>query len=304
MQLLKQEGIETMQKDYLAVFRSPLRPDEDIRFIGESNGDDMEHGLLCAGNSVVGYVKHGIPSFTAPNQHPESFDSTVEKIRSEGWIERNWERWRSGANKKDHRYKLYHTEFPRQIAETNGLIVEIGTGPGAGFVPGVLERNRKARILLNDVSIGILHSQKEYISREGVGPNVQYAAWDAMEHVLRPSSVAVVSSAGGIGNIPDWNRTISALSEALIPGGRMFMSEIARSTDRMNALPEWIREEYDLKGSWQEDLESAGFEVESYDVIHGAQITDPNESGLAKDVIEAGHALYQEREYLIARKPR
>jgi hypothetical protein len=292
-----------MQKDDLAMFRSPLLPDDDIRFIGESNGDDIEHGLLCAGNSVVGYVEYGIPSFTAPNQHPESFDSTVDKIRREGWIVRSWEKWRSGAMKKDSRYTLLHTEFPRQIAETNGLIVEIGTGPGAGFVPGVLEHNREARILLNDVSIGILRLQKEYISREGVGPNVQYAAWDAKEHVLSPGSIAVVSSAGGIGNIPDCNRAIDALSEALSPGGCLFMVEVARSTDRMNALPEWIREEYDLNGSWQEDLESAGLEVESYDVVHGEQITDPNESGLAKDVIEAGHALYQEREYLIARKP-
>jgi SAM-dependent methyltransferase len=290
-----------LQKDELTIFRSPLLPDEDIRFIGESNGDDIEHGLLCAGNSVVGYVEHGIPSFTVP--HQSSFDSDVDKIRSENWVGRSWEKWSDCAVEENDLSRIYDSDIPRLLAETDGLILEIAAGPGAGFTPGILLKNPEARILLNDFSIGILRLQKAHATSSCVGPNILFAAWDATEHALRPETIVAASSAVGICNVSNPLLAIEATFEALVPGGRLYMIELARDTERIVALPEWIRRKYGLYGSWMDDLERTGFRIESHALISGNPVTDPEDGGLVKDAIESGHTIYRDWDVIVARKP-
>jgi len=295
-----------MRESDLPIFRSPLLPDEDIRFEGETNdGGELDHRLLCAGNCVVGYVRDGVASLTAPHQN--SFDGEAgETARTENWVGRNWDRWTKGADYKSRGIlRLIDREFAERLGETDGLVLEIAAGPGAGFTPGVLLANRDARVLLNDVSIGILRLQREYIRRENVGPNAMLAAWDATERVLRPETVAAVSSLVGFCSTPNPDMAVGAAFEALVPGGRVFMAEVARGTGEIDALPKWIKEKYkkQLLGSWTDDLEGMGFQVENHEVVPGDLMTDADDGGLPKDVIEGGHTLHYTFDYIVARKP-
>jgi SAM-dependent methyltransferase len=292
-----------MRKDDLSIFQSPLLPDEELRFVGRAdNGDDISDGLLCAGNSVVGYVEDGVPSLTAPHQN--SFDSQVDEIRGEDWVGRSWEsRKNLPPEAREGPLRLFYHEFPRRLAEVDGLVLEIAAGPGAGLTPGTLLANPDARVLLSDVSIGILQLQREYLTRARIGPNVILAAWDATERVLRPETVAAVSSALGFCSTPDAGLAIRAAFEALVPGGRVFMCETARGTDEIAALPEWIRERYGLDGNWLDDLRGIGFDVESHELYPGEPMTDPDDGGLPKDIIENGLTLHRGRDLIVARKP-
>jgi hypothetical protein len=297
-----------VRKDDLSILRSPLVSDEDIRFEGETNDDgELDHGLLCAGNSVVGYVEDGVPSLTAPPAGPDGDNvrKWVDEARGENYVGHNWDRWlRDTAFLIRGFLRPLDREFASRLAETDGTVLEIAAGPGAGFTPGILLANRDARVLLNDVSIGILQLQREYMRREGFGPNVSFAAWDATERVLRPETVGAVSSWIGFCSTPDAGLAIRAAFETLVPGGRVFMCETARGTDEIAALPEWIRERYDLEGSWLDDLEEIGFEVEIHETLQGELMTDPDDSGLAKDVIENGLTMHRAWDYIAARKPK
>jgi SAM-dependent methyltransferase len=296
-----------MRRDDLSIFRSPLVPDEDIRFEGECNGDEVADGLLCAGNSVVGYVEDGVPSLTAPLAPPDSDNirKWLDGIRSRDGISKGWDSWsRKRSEAPEGPLKLYRDEFPRRLSEVDGLVLEIGAGPGGGLAPGIVLANQDARVLLNDISIGILQLQREYLTRARIGPNVILAAWDATDRVLRPETVAAVSSAGGFSNINSWDPAVRAAFEALVPGGQVFMAEIARGTEEIAALPEWIREGYDLEGSWLDDLEEIGFQVENHETLQGELMTDPDDSGLAKDVIENGLTMHRAWDYIAARKPK
>ncbi len=301
-----------MREDDLSIFRSPLVPDEDVRFVGNvdgvDDGDELADGLLCAANSVVGYVQDGVPSLTAPLAAPDGDNvrKWVDEARSENWIGRNWDRWFKGTEHTSRGpLRPLDREFARQLAETEGTVVEIAAGPGAGFTPGILLANRDARVLLNDVSIGILQLQREHMRREGLGPNVTFAAWDTTEHVLRPETVGAVSSWIGFRSTLDADRAIRAAFEALMAGGRLFMYELARGTDEMAALPKWIRERFELGGSWLDDLEEIGFQIENHDLVTGDVIVSESEEDddLGADLARAGHTLHHSRDYIVARKP-
>ncbi len=50
----------------------------------------------------------------------------ANEIRSGNWIKRNWENARSAS--------LYMDGVGKQIASCNGIILEIGAGPGGGYM--------------------------------------------------------------------------------------------------------------------------------------------------------------------------
>ena len=83
--------------------------------------------------------------------------------------------------------------FCDELSEAEGIILEIATGPGGGNFPPVLHRNPSKRIIVNDISTGVLGLWDEYLIRHELGEKVLLAAFDARKAVLRSSCIDAVS---------------------------------------------------------------------------------------------------------------
>lgn len=84
-----------------------------------------------------------IAYFVPQQERPYNIEWANE-IRNENWIQRNWEHTRKTNPSMD--------KVGEEIASCEGIILEIGAGPGGGFMPYVLKANPDATIIINDLS--------------------------------------------------------------------------------------------------------------------------------------------------------
>ena len=280
----------------LALFRSELCPSESLRFEGKQENGELSGGLICAGQAVVGYVESGVASFVAPNLNwPEA---SIAKAREEGWIPRNWERWR----KKDHH--PFMLDLAEEIAGRRGLVCEVACGPGGGLLPGVLACDPEAAVVLNDISVRVLQLYREFLREENIGPNVCPVAFDATRNAVRDGVLATVSSCAGFTSISDPEAAVRAAFTALEPGGCLFSFEMVADPEEWESLPPDFREKWDkvVHASWRPRFESTGFYVESSEYKSGP-LMDPNEGDFPKQAHELGFRLHKHFECIRARKP-
>jgi ubiE/COQ5 methyltransferase-like protein len=278
-----------MNTELLSILRSPLLPDEPVRFEGE--GDD---GLLCAGVHVVGFVEKGIPSFVAPiaGWGPDG----IERLRTEEWITRNWENRRSKSTHEPSQRLI------QKLADTGGIMVDIATGPGAGFVPEVLMINPDHRVIMNEISIGILHLQREYLANSEF-QNIEMVAADATKPYLAPGSVDAMASGGGISNTPDCPAGYRVAFESLRPGGLLAVCEFVHSADEIAQLPKEMIDRCSPVTTWTDVIEGVGFEIESVDIEHETEPQNPEDSGWSGEAAKHGVVVYKHLEQVIAQKP-
>lgn len=188
-----------------------------LSFLGNIEEGRWANGFLWGdGEREMFPVMDGIPIFIPPQE--QTWPERALKEMLEGrWIENNWNH--CGESMPDDKSKL--SEFAMRMAEGKGLILDVGSGPGGGFVPRVLHIDREATVLMDDLGYGVLHEWQRILRDKGL-PNVSFALFDARKMPLGSNSLDAVSDVGGFGNIEGSGEAIKEVYRVLKPGGTLF----------------------------------------------------------------------------------
>ena len=237
--------------------------------------EDSDLILLCTDHKKD---TDGIAYFV-PKQERDYNIQWAEEIKSGKWVCKNWSKAQSEKSALD--------EIGQNIAAYSGLILEIGAGPGGGFMPYILKANPNATILISDLSPTVVREWKRFLDRVLGSPNIHYAAFDFCQMPLHDNSVDVVSDGGGIGNCE--GNPLQALKEAyrvLKPGGKLITSTGFVNKETFSSLPERAQrilcERHPaILADLYEETVLAGFrQINS--VITGSWDTDHDDSAVAQ----------------------
>lgn len=285
-----------MREVDLSMLASPLVPHEPLRFKGSKVEERLQDGILCAGRHVVGYVESGVASLVAPELNWPA--ESVNQAKAGKWVQNGWQHWSRGDIPRQAR------EFADEIASV-GPLLEIGCGPGGGLTPGVLQRNRDARVVMNELSLRLLQLWQDHLRGESTGANVLFVAYDAtIQGVVRPNTVYAISSWYGVGSTGDPDQALAAAYRAAAPGALLRFADLVVDPDEWKRLPESFRASWAeiVCDGWPERLTNAGFVVESREFVSGP-LMDPDEGGLPREAYALGFRLHKNFEYVRARKP-
>ncbi|WFO74952.1 methyltransferase domain-containing protein [Desulfurococcaceae archaeon MEX13E-LK6-19] len=290
-----------MKSVYWHLFKEPV-DGSDLVFEDEVVGDEWVNGVLKSSSGAEYPVIDDVVVFVKSIDTGWS-DELIERIAEEKWIERNWRNHLEKAS----RGGLW-TSFCREIASLNGVILDVASGPGGGFMPCVLYFNDKAKILVNDLEYRILLLWRKFLKNIGRGEYVGYAAFDATNMPIKDGSIDVVVSAGGFSNIPGHEKALREAYRVLKPGGLLYMAEGGILPDDFMKLPADVREKWlklfpALLGNWASLVEKTGFKI-----LFGGRIgireLDPEEGDLPKQAAQYGVKLRMAGFYIKAVKPR
>ncbi|MBQ8555465.1 MAG: helix-turn-helix domain-containing protein [Clostridia bacterium] len=218
-------------------------------------------------------------AYFVPNTETPQEQAWAEAIIHNGWIARNWQ---SAQEQPDPVRHAVGTE----IAALGGTILEIGAGPGGGFMPYILKADPDAQIIINDLSPTVVREWRKLLDRALDSPNLSYAAFNFCHMPLKDSCIDVISDGGGIGNtIGSKAEVLRECWRVLKPGGRLITSTGFVTRETLAALPDdtqhVLREQRpDIFEDLYEDTVLAGFtKIDS--VISGCWYTDGDESDIA-----------------------
>ena len=217
-------------------------------------------------------------AYFVPKQERDYNIEWVNEIQSGKWIERNWENSRAD--------NAYMDSVGKQIAACDGIILEIGAGPGGGYMPFILKANPDATIIINDLSPTVVCEWKSHLDKTIDSPNLYYAVFDFCNMPFKDNSIDIISDRGGISNCEGIKT--QALKEAfrvLKPGGKLISSTGFVNKETLAALPKEAQivlkdKRPDVFEDLYEDTMLAGFtKIDS--VISGHWFTDDDESEIA-----------------------
>lgn len=221
--------------------------------------------------------KNGIAYFV-PEQEREDSAEWAREIKECKWIKRNWEYSQSNVTSRD--------EVGRKIASNDGIILEIGAGPGGGHMPSVLKANPDATIIVSDLSPTVVSEWKAFLDKTMGSPNLYYAAFDFCNMPFKDNCIDIVSDGGGIGNcIGEKSKALKEAYRVLKPGGTLITSTGFVNKETLETLsPEvqrvLLEKRPDIFEDLYEDTVLAGFhKIDS--VISGCWYTDDDESDIA-----------------------
>ncbi|MFA7673967.1 MAG: class I SAM-dependent methyltransferase [Clostridia bacterium] len=210
----------------------------------------------------------------------------AKEMISEKWISRNWNSQMNNDNKT-------RSSIGKRISDHNGIILEIGTGPGGGFMPCILKNRPDATIIISDLSPTVVCEWKRLLDNELDSPNIYYAAFDFCEIPFSDNSIDVISDNGGIGNaVGNKGNALKEVYRVLKPGGFLVTSTGFVTKETLTALPESSQKTLkDKRPDIFEDLYEAtvlaGFKkIDS--IICGCWYTKDDESTIADLANELG----------------
>jgi len=149
-------------------------------------------------------------------------------------VKSNWEYWKTikEANKCIVERAISH----------GGLILEIGAGPGGGYMPLVLFEKFDAEIILSDLSPTVVREWKKFFESEVNPPNIYYAALDNCDLPFLDNSIDVISSGGGFSNTEgDKFKCLTEIYRVSKPGGLYFSGEGYVTQETLKSFPENIQ---------------------------------------------------------------
>ena len=127
-------------------------------------------------------------AYFVPKQERPYNVQWADQIRSGNWIKRNWENTQSDRTVLD--------EVGKNIASCGGIILEIGAGPGGGFMPYVLKAEPDSTIIISDLSPTVVSEWKRFLDKTFHSPNLCYAVFDFCCMPFKDNSIDVVSDGG------------------------------------------------------------------------------------------------------------
>lgn len=136
--------------------------------------------------------RSGIAYFV-PEQERDYNIEWANEIQSGKWIKRNWESSRAD--------NAYMGGVGKQIASCDGIILEIGAGPGGGYMPYILKANPDATVIISDLSPTVVREWKSFLDKSLDSPNIYYAAFDFCNMPFKDNRIDIISDGGGIGNL-------------------------------------------------------------------------------------------------------
>lgn len=262
-------------------------PDIDLllelsHMYGVSINELLEDRDILKGIAATEYKMDGVALF---DSCAELHKEWARDMTKEGWIAQNWL-----AAKSSNRQSKQ--EVGRYIAEKGGVILEVGAGPGGGFVPYILQADPDASIIISDMSPTVVREWKKFLDKELDSPNLCYAAFDYCHIPFRDNCVDIVSDRGGIANAITAECTPgdkgTALKEAyrvLKPGGLLVTTSGFVTKETFASLPghaqKIIKETRpDIFEDLYEETVLAGFQkIDS--TVSGYLDTDDDEGGIA-----------------------
>lgn len=202
----------------------------------------------------------------------------AREIKQGNWIKRNWANAQTANPIMD--------EVGKRIVEHDGVILELGAGPGGGFMPYVLKENPDATVIINDLSPTVVREWKAFLDKTLESPNLYYAAFDFCHMPFPDNSIDIISDGGGIGNAEgDKTQALREAYRVLKPGGILVTSTGFVTKDTLASLPDKVQRSLldkrpDVFEDLYEDTVLAGFKkIDS--VISGCWYTDDDESAIA-----------------------
>ena len=222
--------------------------------------------------------RSGIASFV-PEQERDYNIEWANEIRNGEWIRRNWERSRAVNPSMD--------RVGKQISSCDGTILEIGTGPGGGYMPYILKANPDATIIVSDLSPTVVNEWKNFLDKMVDSPNLYYAVFDFCNMPFKDNSIDIISDGGGIGNCEgEKSKALKEAFRVLKPGGKLVTSTGFVNKETLASLPVEVQrvlleKRPDVFEDLYEDTVLAGFsKIDS--VISGCWYTDDDDSTIAE----------------------
>ena len=217
-------------------------------------------------------------TYFLPQQEPIDSMAWATEMQKHGWIKQNWAAAQSDTPAMD--------DVGKQLAACEGIILEIGAGPGGGYMPYILKANPDATIIISDCSPTVVREWNRFLTQSLDSPNLHYAVFDFCNMPFPDHSIDMISDRGGIGNCESSKAT--ALKEAfrvLKPGGTLVTSTGFVNKQTLSSLPTeaqhiLLEKRPDVFEDLYEDTVLAGFsKIDS--VISGCWYTDDDESDIA-----------------------
>ena len=270
-------------------------PEEIVKKLEKMQGEKWiekrwANGFLWAyGEHEMYPVIDGIPIFVLPPEQtwPPLY---VKKLREEKWIERNWEN--AGKMLKE---KSKLSEFDKRMAESEGLILDVASGPGGGFAPQILHINPDVTILMDDLGLGVLLAWQRFLRDINI-PNVSFALFDATKMPLKSNSIDIVSDLGGFDNIQGSVGAIKETYRVLKPDGTLFSVNGMTEREDFLKLPKEVRTKWyntnpPVFDGFLEVFKRVGFKVICNTVLKERELS-PDEGDLPREADKYGVRLH------------
>ena len=172
----------------------------------------------------------GIAYFIS-DKEPDDNIEWAEGLVSGNWIEKNWDEHFN--MKDDDRVKI-----AQRISAMGGPILEIGTGPGGGFMSFVLDNDINADIIISDLSPTVLKEWKRFFDKNIKPANIKYAALNTCDIPFRDETINVVSGYAALGNTEgDKIKALKEIYRVLKHGGMYVSVEISINKEFLKTIP-------------------------------------------------------------------
>ena len=243
---------------------------------GVTINDMLEEHDLLADMTGRRRNRDGVTYFV-PEEDKREYAAWAEAIRRERWIRQNWLASREQNRLMD--------RIGAEIAARGGLILEIGAGPGGGFMPYVLKADPDARMIISDMSPTVVREWKAWLDGALQSPVLYYAAMDFCRMPFADGSIDVVADRGGIANcIGDKAQALQEAFRVLKPGGMLVTMTGFITRETLADLPERVQnvlkeKRPDVLADLYAETVMAGFSRIDSEICGGWN-TDDDESGI------------------------